>query len=213
MVEKFFQALPYESFEGMMGRCELFIRLLSDKFAAFYHTYDCLDEDVLIEFFENLNLGEFQTLIESADTYGIDFFYKKYKHIFFEAIQAAIFAYMEDVQADDYYGDYDMDDLFKHNMRYNGYYEELDKESVTDIVCDFIKEDVEREVSEMVGKLPQDILNRIRISKDDINIERLDVEGYIEGCLEPSEPEYDHHERDYDYGIAGELDVLDCIFK
>ena len=213
VVEKFFQALPYGSFEGMMGRCELFIRLLSDKFAAFYHTYDCLDEDVIIEFFGNLDLGEFQTLIESADTYGIDFFYKKYKHIFFEAIQAAIFAYMEDVQADDYYGDYDMDDLFKHNMRYNGYYEELDKESVTDIVCDFIKEDVEREVSEMVGKLPQDILNRIRISKDDINIERLDVEGYIEGCLEPSEPEYDHHERDYDYGIAGELDVLDCIFK
>ena len=106
-----------------------------------------------------------------------------------------------------------MDDLFKHNMRYNGYYEELDKESVTDIVCDFIKEDVEREVSEMVGKLPQDILNRIRISKDDINIERLDVEGYIEGCLEPSEPEYDHHERDYDYGITGELDVLDCILN
>lgn len=120
---------------------------------------------------------------------------------------------MEDVEADDYYGDYDIDDLLKQNMRYNGYYEDIDTESVVDTICDFIKEDVEQEVSEMIGKLPQDILNRIIISKSNVNVERSDVEGYIEGYLQPSEPEYDHHERDYDYGISGEMDVLDCIFK
>lgn len=98
-------------------------------------------------------------------------------------------------------------------MRYNGYYEELDTESVIDIVYDWIKEDVEQEVSEMIGKLPQDILNEIVISKNDVNIKRLDVKEYIESYLEPSEPEYDHHEMDYDYGIIGEMDILDCIFK
>ncbi len=118
---------------------------------------------------------------------------------------------MEDVQADDYYGDYDMDDLLRQSMRYNGYYEELDKESVVDTVCDFIKEDVEQKVLEMIGKLPQDILNRIKISKSDINVEKSDVEEYIESYLEPSEPEYGYHEKDYDYGITGEMDVLDCI--
>ena len=35
----------------------------------------------------------------------------------------------------------------------------------------------------------------------------------IESYLEPSEPEYDHHEMDYGYGIIGEMDILDCIFK
>ncbi len=35
----------------------------------------------------------------------------------------------------------------------------------------------------------------------------------IESYLEPSVPEYDHHEMDYDYGIIGEMDILDCIFK
>ena len=40
-----------------------------------------------------------------------------------------------------------------------------------------------------------------------------DVEGYIEGYLQPSELEYDHHKRDYDYGISSEMHVLDCIFK
>lgn len=117
-----------------------------------------------------------------------------------ETIRAAILAYMEDV-------------LLRQSMRYNGYYEELDKESVVDTVCDFIKEDVEQEVLEMIGKLPQDILNRIKISKSDINVEKSDVEEYIESYLEPSELEYDYHEKDYDYGITGEMDVLDCIFK
>lgn len=98
-------------------------------------------------------------------------------------------------------------------MRYNGYYEELDKESVVNIVCEWIKEDVEQEVFEMIEKLPQDILNKIKISKSDINVGRSDVVGYIKSYLEPSEPEYDHHERDYNYGIIGEMDVLDCIFK
>ena len=213
VIEKFYKTLPYESFEGMMGRCELFIRLLSDKFVVFYHTYDCLEEGTLIDFFWNLDLGEFQSLIELAEKYDIDFFYTEYRDAFLETIQTAIFAYMENIEADAYYGDYDIGDLINQNLKYNGYYEELDTESVVDIVCDWIKEDVEQEVCEMIAKLPQDILSKIKISKSDVNIERSDVEGYIESYLEPSEPEYDHHERDYDYGIASEMDVLDCIFK
>lgn len=66
---------------------------------------------------------------------------------------------------------------------------------------------------DIIGKLPQDMINGIRISKSNISVDRSDVEEYIERYLEPLEPEYDHHERDYDYGIAGEMDVLDCIFK
>lgn len=213
VVERFVKTLPYDSFEGMMGRCEIFIRLLSSKFDAYYHTHDCLDEGSLIEFFWNLDLGEFQALIESAEKYDVNFFYTKYRDVFLAAIKVAIFAYMESVEGDDYYGDYDIGGLLKENMRYNGYYEELDTESVIDIVYDWIKEDVEQEVSEMVGKLPQDILNEIVISKNDVNIKRLDVKEYIESYLEPSEPEYDHHEMDYDYGIIGEMDILDCIFK
>lgn len=98
-------------------------------------------------------------------------------------------------------------------MRYNGYYKEVDEESVVDIICDFIKEDVEQEVLETIGKLPQDMINRIWISKNNVNVERADVEGYIESCLELSELEYDPQENHYDYGIVGEMDVLDCIFK
>ena len=213
VVERFFQTLPYGFFEGMMGRCEILIRLLLDKFDTFYHTYDCLDDSSLMEFFWSLNLDEFQTFIELAEKYDIDFFYAKYRDLLVETLEDAILAYMEDVDADDYYGDYDVSDLLKHNMRYNGYYEELDKQSVVNNVCEWIKEDVEKEVSEMIENLPQDILDKIRISKSNVKVDKSDVEEYIESYLEPSVPEYDHHEMDYGYGIIGEMDILDCIFK
>lgn len=80
-------------------------------------------------------------------------------------------------------------------------------------VCEWIKEDVEKEVSEMIENLPQDILDKIRISKSNVKVDKSDVEEYIESYLEPSVPEYDHHEMDYGYGIIGEMDILDCIFK
>lgn len=211
-VERFFKSFPYDCVEGVMGRCEIFIRLLSDKFDAFYNTYACLDDDSLKEFFGDLYLEEFQVLIELAEEYGIDFFYVKYRDVFLEAIKAAILAYMENVDADIYYGDYDIGDLLNQNMIYNGCYEELDTESVVDIVCDWIKEDVEQEVYGMIENLPQDILNNIEISKKDVNIGRSDVERHIKSYLEPSELEYDHHEMDYGYGM-GEMNVLDYIFK
>ena len=212
VVERFFQTLPYGFFEGMMGRCEILIRLLLDKFDTFYHTYDCLDDSSLMEFFWSLNLDEFQTFIELAEKYDIDFFYAKYRDLLVETLEDAILAYMEDVDADDYYGDYDVGDLLKHNMRYNGYYEELDKQSVVNNVCEWIKEDVEKEVSEMIENLPQDILDKIKISKSNVKVDKSDVEEYIESYLEPSELEYDHHEMDYGYGM-GEMNVLDYIFK
>ena len=80
-------------------------------------------------------------------------------------------------------------------------------------VCEWIKEDVEKEVSEMIENLPQDILDKIKISKSNVKVDKSDVEEYIESYLEPSVPEYDHHEMDYGYGIIGEMDILDCIFK
>lgn len=86
-------------------------------------------------------------------------------------------------------------------------------DDVVDIVCDWIKEDVEQEAFEMIEKLPQEILNGIEISKSDVNVEGSDVEGDIKSYGESSLTEYDHYERDYDYGMAGEIDVLDYIFK
>lgn len=90
-------------------------------------------------------------------------------------------------------------------MKYNGCVAELDKEAVVETVCEWIKDDVEQEIFE--------ILEKIKISRSSICVVTSDVEGFVESYLEPSELEYELHEENYDYGIMGEMDVLDCIFK
>lgn len=91
--------------------------------------------------------------------------------------------------------------------------EELDRETVVKTICEWVKEDVEEAVSEMIAELPQDILDNIKIQKEKININEADVDSFVESYLEPFEPEYDHHENDYEYGETSEMSILDCIFK
>lgn len=79
--------------------------------------------------------------------------------------------------------------------------------------CDWVKEDVEEVVSEMIAELPQDILDNIKIQKEKININEADVDIFVESYLEPSEPEYDYRENDYEYDETSEMSILDCIFK
>lgn len=71
VVKKFMNTLPYDSFEGMLSRCEIFIILLSKTFDTFYNTYDSLEDVSLIEFFWNLDWIEFRSLIKMAEKYEI----------------------------------------------------------------------------------------------------------------------------------------------
>lgn len=213
IIESFFASLPYGSFDGMMNRCEIFIILLSKKFADFYNTYAYINDTAIIEFFWSMDLSEYQSLITTSAKFGVDFFYTEYREVVLEAIETAIVAYMEDIDPDDYYVEYDMGDLLSQNMKFNGYYEELDRETVVKTICEWVKEDVEEVVSEMIAELPQDILDNIKIQKEKININEADVDSFVESYLEPSEPEYDHHENDYEYGGTSEMSILDGIFK
>lgn len=101
----------------MMNRCEIFIILLSKKFNEFYNTYAYMDDSIMIEFFWSMDLSEYQSLITTAEKFGVDFFYTEYRDIILETIDVAITSYMEDIDSDDYYGDYDIGDLLNQNMK------------------------------------------------------------------------------------------------
>lgn len=211
-VEKFYELLPYGVFEGMMNRCELFIILLSQEFCGFYNTYSCIDEISLSKLFWNMDLDEYQILILTAQKYKVDFFYNYYyKEIFIEAINDAISEYMEDIYIDSYAKGYDVNELIKQNMNFNGYFEELDKESVVSTIYQWIQDDVEQEVLEKINGMPKEVLTSIKIASPNVVI--ADVECFVESYLEPPELEYDHHENEYDYGRINEMEILDCIFK
>ncbi|MCH5343015.1 MAG: restriction endonuclease [Acetatifactor sp.] len=212
-VESFFESLPYGVFEGMLNRCEIAIILLSTDFEEFYNTYACIDKETLINFLRSMDLDEYQSLITTAQEYGIDFFYTEYRDVFIDAINVAIIAYMEHIDADNYYVKYDIDDLLVQNMKFSGPYEELDEEGVTQTICEWIKDDVEEEVFELTKDLPQDILSNINIVRNNININMSDIESFIDSYFEPPDLYDDYRERNFDYGGINEMSILDCIFK
>lgn len=109
------------------------------------------------------------------------------KEIFIEAINDAISEYMEDIYIDSYAKGYDVNELIKQNMNFNGYFEELDKESVVSTIYQWIQDDVEQEVLEKINGMPKEILTSIKIASPNVAI--ADVEGFVESYLEPPELE------------------------
>lgn len=82
-----------------------------------------------------------------------------------------------------------------------------------EIICDYIREDVEAEVYEKVKEMPENILQQIRITREYVCINKVDIENFIEGYYEPSEPDFDYGEYEGDFeGGGNEMDILDCIF-
>lgn len=88
--ERLFASLPYGSFDGMMNRCEIFIILLSKKFADFYNTYAYINDTAIIEFFWSMDLSEYQSLIIASAKFGVDFLYTEYREVVLETIEKAV---------------------------------------------------------------------------------------------------------------------------
>lgn len=212
-IECFCEQMPYDYYEGLLARSEIIVTLLSSPFRTFYCIDNYIDESNLIRLFNNMDLNEFETLIVTANLFSVGCFYVDYKDIFIEAVNTSIVDYMENIEADDYYCEYEIDDLLKKNTIFNGYYSEIDQELVVEIICDYIREDVEAEVYEKVKEMPENILQQIRITREYVCINKADIENFIEGYYEPSEPDfdYDEYEEDLDGG-GNEIDILDCIF-
>ena len=213
IVEKFFQNLNYGSFEGMMSRCELFIVLLSSIFDEFYCTRSMISYDELEWFFDSMDLDEYQILISTMKLYDIDFLYKEYGELFIKSLNKVILEYIEYIIAEDYYSNYDIDDLLQENMKYNGYYLEIDTKLVVETIIEWIKEDIEEEVLNKVKDLPVNIWSQIKVKKEDMNMNRVDIESFIDSYYEPSESEYDYHEEHHDFSGSSEIDMLDIIFQ
>ena len=90
VVERFYGDLSYYGNVGIMSRCRLFIELLRDELADFYDSYAFLDERSIIEFLWNMDVDEYQELIDLSNERGIDFWYDHYENSFVDALNEAI---------------------------------------------------------------------------------------------------------------------------
>ena len=212
VVNDFFELLPHGWFDGMMNKCEIFVTLLSQKFNEFYGTYGKINNSKLMELFTQMSLNDYKIFITSAKKYKISFFYTEYRDIFIEALNNVILEFIEDVYPDDYCNFYNMKSLVEQSMDFNGFGIEMDRIWLVNIICEWVKDDVENEISQVIMDLPHNIRRSINISRDNIYIDEREIDDCIERYLGPTDYEDDVYECDDNKG-ANELDVLDCIFK
>lgn len=211
LVEKFYGDLSYYVHTDAMSRCRLFVELLDDELAEFYGTYGFIKEEKIIELLFNMDLFEYQDLINLSVKQGIFFLYEEYEDIFITALDEAIKDYIEDIDVYDYCGDYDIHELIEEYSDYNGYYKEVDEEAVAASLCGWISDGVEEEIAEMLENLPEQILSKININVRDIDLCLDEVESYVHSYLIPEE-DYERANY-YGEGVSNSEDILDCIFK
>ncbi len=210
VVEKFYGDLSYYGNVGIMSRCRLFIELLRDELADFYDSYAFLDERSIIEFLWNMDIDEYQELINLSSERGIDFWYDHYENIFVDALNEAIKSYMENLDIYDYCGNYDFNNLFDEYSSFNGHYMEVDERAVATILCDWIRDDVEDEIMVKLKNLPKHIMEKVRIEGNDVDMSVEEVEAYVHSYIVP-EPDYERD--DYYGGSSNSESVLEYIFK
>ena len=93
---------------------------------------------------------------------------------------------------------------------------ELDYDVAHQMVYAYVVDDIKEEILTKFEVIPSRFESRILLvpQEKEFEIDLSSLEGYIEGQLEPMEPDYDDYDYEPDYsGRAYAEDALDCIFR
>lgn len=197
---------------GMLDRAKLLTVLLTEKYDAFYHTHDYLSDDAVTSMLENMDFEDFCDLNKEIKKAHVDLIYRRYRDAFVSEINRSVSEYLETFDADTYYCDYDMNDLFMTNTTYNGLYNQPDIDKIVETIREYVKDDVYDAVTDKLRSFPSEIIDSIKISRSGIYVDTNDIGSYVLGYMEPDDADYEYHGSGGS-GISGDVDVLDLIFK
>lgn len=212
IVTDYLQKLSRCHVYGMLDRAKLLTVLLTEKYDAFYHTHDYLSDDAVTSMLENMDFEDFCDLNKEIKKTHVDLIYRRYRDAFVSEINRSVSEYLETFDADTYYCDYDMNDLFMTNTTYNGLYNEPDIDKIVETIREYVKDDVYDAVTDKLRSFPSEIFDSIKISRSGIYVDTNDIESYVLGYMEPDDADYEYHGSGGS-GISGDVDVLDLIFK
>lgn len=212
-VEVFFDQLTYGYYDGMLNRIQILIMLLTEEFEAFYDTRSKMTYDNLEYLLEDMDLFEYESLIEGLKKYNLWFLIDEYEELFIRCLNYEIIKYCEDVQVDDYLHAYDIDELIYEHIHSNGEYENIDISPVVEKLIERIKDDLEDEVYNIIAKLPSNIKNEIICNRESIDVSSFDIENYIDSYYEPDDDwAYDEWRDNNRTTSFSEINALDYIF-
>ena len=130
------------------------------------------------------------------------------------AITNSIYSQIEDVDASEYYDNYDIQDLINENIKWH-YYEdhedmEIDRDAINRTLEKWVVEDIENELTERLSELDETIRIQVnKLIKDNLNFN--DIDGIIDSYFEP-DYDYDEYRGGGGAGHEGVSDI-EAIFE
>lgn len=226
IIEYFQRFLPFR-INDKASYIEVICFLLSDDMNNFYSTQKYMDELKLIELFADMDMDEFAEMLSFMRVYNVDINDDNLDRIMIEEINRSIVDYCNNVMGEDYYENYDMNEIIEmcsisnDVVRYcaNGdmYVDQeydIDYDAVHKTVHGYIVEDIREELMSIFEDIPFKFKTKILLNPHEkdyaINLDSL--KSFVEAQMEPMEPDYDDYEPNYErYGNSE--DSLDYIFR
>jgi len=168
--------------------------LLIDPFRGFYHIDDFFNRRFEKEFFGRLGLDELVSTINILDGYFKENIEEVYFNICKIALKDAVENYILNISISEYCENYPIEELFCK-----------DNASIQETIIDWIKDDANNEIYDILNKLKNENLNNIIIPEFDIDAgEIYDVINSIMGPDCDKESDYMEqigYEKNYEYDI------------
>jgi hypothetical protein len=190
--------------------------LLSEELFSYYSINEfILDEDSVYNLLLDLELeeliGTINLLTEFYDNNCMEVLW--FKGLCTERIKESIVSYAENIDASNYYDNYDIKDLINQNMITYYYRDdvevECDREAITETLINWVIEDVEKEIQEKLDLLEIEIFNYRNLSiSNSVNIDG--IENVIESYLEPEEPDREYYGHD---SVDTYISEIEAIFE
>lgn len=213
IIRLFLKDLSYGSIEGMMNRTQIVSNLLKDPLFSYYNVEEYFKYEDVEDFFENMSLDDiYEFFSEMGKHDARNRFIRDFEDIIKNNITRAISEYIEDVEQDSFYDNYDITNVLDECRVEEEYGYDFDYNKAINTVAGWLKDDIYDEILEKIDIIPENIKAELDVKYEYININEKSIEEFLNSYLEPDGPDYDDYEG-HNYSVSEGIDILDIIFK
>ena len=207
-VEEFIKKLPECMPYYGNNRIRIVLKLLSEELNEYYHTKDLLEESTVTKMFQEMDLDDYDIMIDTMKEVDDWWLLQNFEEVVIEGLQQAVNCYIENVQPDNYYDYYDVDEILERNFDF-----EYDFGAAADELVEIIGEEVNAEIEAVISKFPNQIQQKIEWSEWDIEIDEFEVEHFLEQYSMQGRDDYDYDEyREQHRPFVPRKNALDDMF-
>lgn len=209
LIKIFFDGMALANIKGLKKRGCLLVQLLDEKFDAFYHTRQYLTEEKLADILWYFSVEDYEDMIRAIDKYKVGFLYDEYENLILDGLMRELDDYLGDIDACSY-----CDSIVEEALEREVEYGEDGELMIPEETIGWLQKDIEdavyEEISTMFHKLPEYMLQEVKVQVRWWNVSYEEAKDCIYNYFNPSETWHNYSQGDYE---ENNIEVLDQIFR